>query len=469
MTTSQLASRNSAVPAGSEGGSTPPAPQPESHRPPSRGRPRLTGARRLGARAVLAVLLLAALCATAVIGAVTVRGDTSRLRTTVSDRAAVATQLRFALADLDAQHADTLAPGMSADGGGAVVGNQLEALITAQQRRAQVSDALRRLSGDEAHSDQVRALLDGLGHYDDLSGRASYVDEQAPDRLAGHPPAVTVALNAQAGAVMTQELLPTADRLASDYQRQADDEATKMRTDTHRWALVVGLLGLVALLFVLWWQRELARDYRRLLSPPLAAATAAVLAVCLAGVFALTSCASAVDAADHQGLRPWSRLAEASAVATQAAAAESRWFVQGDDLGKGDAILFTTLTKRLDTLLSPDGYATPAERPAYEDVLTRYHRFRADDTALRRLKDAGKTDEAAVLLTTVGRGDIAFDFWDFATTLDDLAGQQLDDFAGHTADARGDLGGWPAVPAGALGAAGLLVLLAIRPRLAEYQ
>jgi hypothetical protein len=276
-------------------------------------------------------------------------------------------------------------------------------------------------------------------------------------------------MNAQAGAVMTQTLLPTADELAADYQSQADHDAARVRADTRRWAVVVGLLGLATLLFLLWWQRELARDYRRLLSPPLVAATAAVLAVCLAGVLALTSCAGAAGTADRQGLRPWSRLAEASAVAAQAAAAESRWFVQGNDLGRSDAALFTTLTGRLDTLLAPDGYATAQERPAYEDVLTRYRRFRADDTRLRRLKNDGKTDQAAVLLTTVGRGDIAFDFWDFATTLDDLAGRQLDDFATHAAGARSDLAGWPAVPSGVLGAGALLVLLAVRPRLAEYR
>lgn len=430
---------------------------------------RLTGPRRLGARAAVALLLLAALCTTAVVGAVTVRADTSRLRTTVSERAAVAAQLRSALADLDAQHADTLAPGMSADGSGTYVGNQLQALITAQQRRAQVSDALRRLSGDSAHGALVRALLDGLGRYDDLSGRAAFVDEQAPDRLAGHPPAVTVAMNAQAGAVMTQTLLPDADALAADYQRQAGLDASRVRADTRHRIAAVGLLGAATLLFLLWWQRELARDYRRLLSPPLVAGTAAVLAVCLAGVVALGSCASAADTADGQGLRPWSRLAEASAVAAQAAAAESRWFVQGDDLGRSDAALYATLTGRLDTLLAPDGQATAAERPAYEDVLTRYRRFRADDAALRRLKGEGRTDQAAVLLTTVGRGDIAFDFWDFATTLDALAARQLDDFAAHAADARDALDGWPAVPAGALGASALLSLLAVRPRLAEYR
>ena len=464
MTTSQLK-----APSEVAGGNrpVPAAARVEGYRP-SRAR-RLPGPRRLGVRAVVALLMLAALCATAVVGAVDVRSDTSHLRDTVSQRAAVAARLRFALADLDAQRADTLAPGMSAAHSGVFVGNQLNALITAQQRRAQVSDLLRRLSGDSAQGVLLRRLLDGLGRYDDLSGRASYVDEQTPDRLAGHPSPVTVSMNVQAGEVMTQTLLPAASALSASYQRQAGDLASDVHDAARRWLLAVGALGLVTLFFLLWWQRELARDYRRLFSLPLAAVTAAVLAVTLAGAAALSSCAGSVDTASREGLRPWSRLSEASAVAAQAAAAESRWFVQGDALGAGDEAQFAQLTRRLDTLLAPDGYATPAERPAYQDVLTRYGHFRADDARLRSLKASGDTDAAAVVLTSVGRGDVAFDFWDFSTTLDALSGRQLNDFTTHAADAGDALGGWPALPAGVLGAAGLLILLAIRPRLAEYR
>jgi hypothetical protein len=194
-----------------------------------------------------------------------------------------------------------------------------------------------------------------------------------------------------------------------------------------------------------------------------------VLATALVGAVALTSLASDVDTAVSQGLRPWTRLAEARAAAAQAAAAESRWFVHDSAFAVNDAKEFTTQVARLDSLLSPDGYATAAERPAYQDVLTRYGHFRADDKRLRELKSAGDTDQAAVVLTEVGRGDVAFDFWDFATTLDGLAGQQLTDFSLHASDARGALDGWPAVPAGTLGLAAALVLLAVRPRLAEYR
>lgn len=446
-----------------------PAPRPETYRPPRRVQPARGGPRRLGVRTVAALLVLGALCAVAVAGAITVRDSAGRLGTTVAQRAAVAAQLRFALADLDAQRADTLAPGRSATDADVIVGNQLNALITAQQRRAQVSGLLRQLGADPGQGARVRALLDGLGRYDDLGGRAAYVAEQDPDPVAGHPPRFAVAMNVQAGDVMHDELLPAADALSAAYQRQADEQRTGAHGAAVRWGLALGALGLAAVAVLAWWQWELARDYRRRFNPALLAATAAALAVTLAGGLALAATADAVNAASGQGLRPWTRLAEARAVAAQAAAAESRWFVHEPAFGAADQRQFDTLTRRLDTLLSPDGYATAAERPAYQDVLARYGHFRADDDKLRALKRAGNTEQAAAVLTEVGRGDVAFDFWDFATTLDSLAGQQLNDFTAHADDARAALDGWPAVPAGALGLAAVLVVLGVRPRLAEYR
>lgn len=448
---------------------TAPAPPAEAYRPRRRIRLVGGGPRRLGVRTVAALLMLAALCAVAVAGTVAVRHDTVRLGTTVADRAAVAAQLRFALADLDAQRADTLAPGRSATDKDTVVGNQLNALITAQQRRAQVSDLLRQLGADRDQGRAVADLLNGLARYDDLSGRAGYVAEQDRDPVAGHPPRFAVAMNVQAGDVMHDELLPAADTLSAAYQRQADEQQAAAHDAAVRWSLALGVLGLAVIAVLLWWQRQMARDYRRRLNPALLAATAAALAVTLAGGLALTATADAVHAAGVQGLRPWTRLAEAHAVAAQAAASESRWFVHDSGFGEADQQQFDTLTKRLDTLLSPDGYATAGERPAYQDVLDRYGHFRGDDSRLRALKKGGSTEEAVAVLTEVGRGNVAFDFWDFSTTLDRLAAGQLDDFAAHADDARHSLDGWPELPAGALGLAAVLVLLGVRPRLAEYR
>jgi hypothetical protein len=424
---------------------------------------------RLGLQTAAALLALAALCVGAILGSLSVRSDAAALRVSVAERAAVAADLRFALADLDAQRADQLVPGHAAADPHISVGNRLLALITAQQRRREISAALRQLGSDTTQADRVRSLLDALGRYDDAGGRTAYVDEQQPDRAAGHPPAIAVAFSAEAGDIMHNDLLPQATALSRGYDAQATAAARTAHTAAVRSLWTVVLLGALALAVLLWWQAELARRYRRLLNPALVLATTAVLAVTLAGAVSFNSAATDLDTSVREGLRPWSRLAEARAVAADAAAAQSRWLVTDPGAAAQQRTRFTTLTRRLDTLLAPSGYATSAELPAYDDVRTRYGHFLADDRHLRRLIAAGRLDEAAAVLTNVARDNVAFDFWDFATTLTQLAAQQRSDATDAASIARSALDGWPAIPAGVLGAASLLVLAGVRPRFAEYR
>lgn len=422
---------------------------------------------RLVVQATAALVAVLALCLAVVVGAVTVRSDAEQLRDTSAQRAAVAAELRFALADLDAQRANQLVPGHAVDDPGVSVGNRLLALITAQQRRAQVSDLLRQLGGDEAHAAQVGGILDLLGRYDDVSGRAAFVDEQHHERAAGHPPAVAVAFSAEAGDIMHGHLLPEVATLASAYDAQATAASRTAQDAAVGSAVAVGVLGLVAVAVLLWWQRDLTRRYRRLVNPALAAATAAALGVTLAAVVAFTGAAADLDAGTRDGLRPWSRLAQARAIAADAAATQSRWLVNGAESQQRAEL--DELNRRLDGLLSPRGWAAADERPAYADVNERYGHFREDDRKLVGLMAAGRIDEAAVVLTDVGRGEVGFDFWDFATTLEVLARDQQADFTSRTDAAHSGLDGWPVVPAGVLGVAAALVVVGVRPRLAEYR
>jgi hypothetical protein len=414
---------------------------------------------RLGVQTAAGLLALAVLCLGAILGSLAVRSDAAALRTSVADRAAVAADLRFALADLDAQRADQLVPGYAAAAPTFSVGNRLLALITAQQRRREVSAALRQLGSDTSQAGRVRSLLDALGRYDDAGGRTAYVDEQHPDRAAGHPPAIAVAFSAEAGDIMHNDLLPQATALSRTYDAQATAAAHTAHTASVRATWTVLLLGAPALAVLLWWQAELARRYRRILNPALVLATAAILTVTLAGAVSFNSATTEIDTSVRDGLRPWSRLAEARAVAADAAAAQSRWLVNDPGFAAQQRARFTTLTRRLDTLLTT---ATP-------DVRTRYAQFLADDRELRRLIAAGRIDDAAAVLTNVSRGDVAFDFWDFANSLDQLAAHQRSTATIHASDARSALDGWPVVPGCVLGAAALLILAGVRPRFAEYR
>ncbi|MBZ4321370.1 hypothetical protein, partial [Streptomyces huiliensis] len=433
----------------------------------------------LGVQALLMLAALAALCGAAVAGAVVVRADTDRLRETVTERAATAAGLRFALADLDAQRANSLVPGHSADRPAVLpagrsaddfqVGNRVLALLTARQRRAEVSDLLRRLGGDPAQGGRVRALLDGLGRYDGLTARSSAVDETAPDRPAGRPPAGAVTLSVDAGEVMHRELLPAADALASGYAREADGLADRAHDAAVTAAWATAGTGVAALAVLGGCQWRLARRYGRVCNPALCAATVAAAVVTALGGVAFLSAADDVRGAARDGLRPWSRLAEARAVAAEAAATEGRWFVYDTRPGSAAVSRFEGLTARLDTLLAPDGYAYAPGRADHRAVLDRYARFRDDDRRMREEQATGRTDAAVLTLTELGRGRIPFDFWDFTGSLDALSVRHLDVLAERTASARDRLAGWPLVPAAVLGGAVLLVGAGLRPRFVEYR
>ncbi|KAB7845067.1 hypothetical protein [Streptomyces mobaraensis] len=435
--------------------------------------------RRLGWQALLMLAALAALCAAAVAGAVVVRSGADRLRETVTERAATAAGLRFALADLDAQRADVLVPGHSADRPAVLpagrsaddfqVGNRVLALLTARQRRAEVSDLLRRLGGDPDQGRRVRALLDGLGRYDELTARSSAVDETAPDRPAGRPPAGAVTLSVDAGEVMHRELLPAADALASGYARRAAGSADRAHGAAVTAAWATAGTGVAALAVLGWCQWRLAHRYRRVFSPALCAATVAAAVVAALGTVAFLAAADGVRDAARDGLRPWARLAEARAVAAEAAATQGRWFVYDTRPGSAAVSRFEGLTARLDTLLAPDGYSYAPGRAAHRAVRDGYARFRDDDRRMREEQATGRTDAAVLTLTELGRGRLPFDFWEFAGALDALAARHLAVLEERTASARDRLAGWPAVPAGVLGGAALLVGAGLRPRFAEYR
>ncbi|GAA1888799.1 hypothetical protein [Streptantibioticus ferralitis] len=430
---------------------------------------RLTGPVRLIVQAVAALLAIGALCAAAVLGFSTARTGTAALREAVEGRAAVAAELHFALADLDAERADELIPGHAVDQPEVPVGNRLLALITANQRRTEISGLVRQLGGDPAQGARVREVFDALGRYDELSGQAEYADDQDADRAAGHPPTSAVNLSAQAGAVMHDQLLPAVDALNQTYQRQAADLRGSVRDGERRDAVVLGALGVLALGVLVWWQRDLALRYRRRVNPALAVATLTVLAVMVVGTAGLLAGAGEVDRAGAEGLGPWSRLAEARTTAADAAAAQSRWFVQAPGAAAAYRDDYNTQMGRLDGLLTAGPGTSAAELPQYAAVLKPLAAFRADDQTLRGLLAAGRLDDAAVVLTEVGRDHVAFDYWDFATRLDALEQTRRADFEARMAAAGRALDGWPAIPVGTLVGAAVLVLAGVRPRLAEYR
>ncbi len=196
-----------------------------------------------------------------------------------------------------------------------------------------------------------------------------------------------------------------------------------------------------------------------MLNPALLLATACVLAVLLSATTSLLGAADQVATAVDRGYAPYTVAALGQVEAANAEASESRWLV--DDAYR--VPLQQTYTGLMDDLERQ--LAGQTGDPAVARTRTAYL---AADARLRQYADAGQLDQASVQLTGVTRGEVAFASYDFSTQLGRLAQQGLQVVDVHLAAAGGDLSGWVVLPSALLGAALVLVLVGVRPRLAEF-
>jgi hypothetical protein len=306
---------------------------------------------------------------------------------------------------------------------------------------------------------EVQAIIDSLGTYDSFSGTEEFSATSQDDPIVARPPELALNYYGQAEGLLQQSLLPQVQALLSAAGDQVAADRSAAVTDGRRGAVLVAVLGVLALVLLVWWQADLTRRHRRVLNPALVVATAAVLAVTLAGGLALLSAADHADAAVRQGYDPYSTAAQAQVVAADAEAAQSRWLVD-DAYRPSLGTTYDGLTAQLGKLT-----AGAAGSPG----VTRTERnYLASDSRLRELAGAGQLDQASVQLTGVTRGQVAFSYYDLSLQLEQLSSSAAARFDAGVAAADGDLSGWTAIPAGLLGAVFVLVLVGVRPRLAEF-
>ena len=431
-------------------------------KPPAAG---FAPVRRLRLQAGACLLLVAALLAAVLVALGAAQADLHRLSAVSEPRAVAAADLDQALADLDAQHANELVVGYPAappppGQPPVLVDDGVLAELTAQADRRRISADLTALAAaGPAGGQSVQPLLDGLSLYDATSGteESSVTGQSLP--VVGRPPSLALDYYDLAEDQLQQDLLPQAQALLTASGQQVARDRDAAQRDGRTGALLVGLLGLVALGLLLWWQLDLLRRHRRVFNPMLLLATASVLAVVLLSAPALLGASSEVGAAVGGGYAPYAATARAQADAADAEASESRWLVDGSYR----PLLQRQYTELMRTLGAPG--AADATVPTV--VRTRAAYLTAD-ARLRSLADAGALDQASVQLTGVTRGEVAFAYYDFSTRLADQASQQLAMATRHLGTAEDDLSGWAALPPVLLGVALLLIVAGVRPRLAEF-
>src|SRR5690349_21659934 len=169
----------------------------------------LTSPLRLRMWASVVILGAVAVLAVTELGMSRVRSQVNVIAGQAAPQAATASDLYFALSDLDAQLARLAMIGTSST----FASDRLDALLTYQRRSAEISadlDQATRAATSDADRATIRQLLDQLGQYRELAWQALAIEGDASDPVAGTLPAGAAGYYGRATDLMHFQLLPTA-------------------------------------------------------------------------------------------------------------------------------------------------------------------------------------------------------------------------------------------------------------------
>ncbi|MFC4912508.1 hypothetical protein [Actinomadura gamaensis] len=466
-----------------------------------RGRWLKTVPGRIRGWTVLALLAVAVLALTLAFSVRDARQGVQTIGHDAGPQVVATGNLYFALSDMDAQVADILLIGRDTSLG---IGRD-ESMRRYEQARSAAGGAAvqaAQLAGkDQDRRQTVQEVIDGLGQYQRLVGKALTLNEQA-QHAPGELPQPVVDTYRQASDLMKLELLPKAYNLTLDSGatvRQSYQEKRTSVLDGRYWVLAAGL---VALLVLVGGQLAMAREFRRLLNPGLALATVATVALVAVGVGLLNAQAGHLLRAKRDGFDSVLTMSRARAISHSAFADESRYLL---DPGRADTYEQNYLDK-VSAILWVDPAGKPANLKTYYDlagnaamtyrpdnrsaflgllgdearqvrkgtesnalarVLRAYATVLNNDKTMRQFAQSGNRNAAIGFRMGLGSSSIRdFDAYDEA--LRSLSGTHSAAFDRAIRDADGGLSGWKVVPPAAAVVIAALVLVGVRPRLAEF-
>lgn len=422
----------------------------------------------------------------------------------VADRQApqvvYATGLYQALTDLDAQSANIMMFGADTH----LSANRATALAQYTADRSTADRDLQRASVDAADNTGVqRALgevLDGMGSYQDLAGRALALNDSAR-APSGHPDPAALAQYRKATDLMRTTLLPDADHLVQAnndaFNRTYTGERSALGT-AERWTAVLGAGVLLALLAL---QVSLARRFGRIVNPPLVAATmvVAVMLTLLGSLF--PDQGADLRTARRDAFDSVVALTRARAVAYDANADESRYLLDEQRAPQYQAAFEADSQQILGlpgaTITSYDAELSAAgaayrtdhsdvrfggfygaefhnitftgERAAAEQTLASYQAYQRDDRTIRALAQDGHLEQAIAYCTSYAPDGSNSAFAAHDASLQRLIGINLNAFDSAMTAGRGELSARLPLLAGGVLLVLVLCLLGVRPRLAEYR
>jgi hypothetical protein len=400
--------------------------------------------------------------------------------------------LYYALSDMDAQVAGVLLMGDD------YPAQRRQALQRYEQRRTAAGRALLQsfdLAGDDpAEQRTIQAVLDGLGRYDHLAGRALLLGDDAA-YPAGPPPRRVLTAYRAATDLMHEEVLPQAYNLTLE-----NGTIVRAAHDQERSAMLAGrgvviAAGVIALGCLGLLQMFLARRFRRVFNPALLLVSAVTAMYTFTGVSVLGKETDALLTAKRDGFDSVLTLAKARAISNNMHADQTRYLLDPERADTYAQIYFeksqSLFYVEADNLAAYDGRVTAAaaaypgaksflgllgdevRRPAgapevaaMGGMFAAYARFQQADGRLRAVP-AG--DGSAAAAVAVRLGPLSTEFERYDAGLVELTERRLAVFERSVDRGEQALAGlWFLLPAAMISIT-VLVIAGVRPRLNEYR
>ncbi|MFD7339599.1 hypothetical protein ACFV98_26840 [Streptomyces violascens] len=447
----------------------------------------------------MCLLLGAGLLALLTVTATGLSGTWDAIQHRDEPRTVAATQLNLALNDMDAQAANILlSSGDSGTGKGRLDESYTNANRIYKQAQGTISSSLRTLGaaaeGDRATEDTVVTLTDNFAQYQELVGRALENDEHP----GGKDPAR--ADYRRATDLLAQKLLPQARQLVDANDKVYEGEYDAAHSDLIIQITAEAVLGALLLAALVVLQIHLSRRFRRILNPALLAATLCALVALVCGGQLLSTSADQLKIARHDSFDSVVALSRSKAIGYDANADESRFLLDAtrrDTLEKSFldksqqlyGLKDTTAATYDDKLAATwaayqrdhtdreftgeyrrelDNITFPGEREAAEKTVAAYAVYQKDDRTFRQLIAEGKVQEATVFCIGWASDTSNAHFGQWMTALDQVTSINSEYGDKAKAEGRDALAVQAPVTGVAVLLAGLLLVLGLRPRLAEF-
>jgi hypothetical protein len=451
---------------------------------------------------VLATVAVIATLATALLTAAnarTVRSGIELVGQHTAPHVTATEDLSFALADMDAQVANVLLAG----GDPALESTRGYARKTYEHRRIQADADLQQATAiagsDESVQRVIRDILDRLGQYEAAVATILAMND-TEHNPAGRPSVRLLVQYRQASGVMGG-ILESTSRLTQDNTAVVDGSYRSTVRSAGYAGVGLVLLGLVTLGALIGLQVLLRLTMRRRLNPALLAATVLAGALIVGGLGTGSAATDRLTLAEQHAFHSLLRLEQARALGYDSNADASRWLLDPANAKEYEQAFLRKSQQVADVRVQAIGdydaaYARaldayrndhadiefggllgdtlrhiefPGERITADTVLRAWRDYQRDDRTMHTMA-ATSLPDAISFATSGDPGNSDGDFADYDTKLGILIGIDQHAFDTAISDGSGTLSGWTGwLPYTAVVVIAALVLLGVRPRLAEYR